>query len=58
MVSYIHHNAQVGVLVELNCETDFVARNEAFQQLARDIALHVASADPIGGQPGGRARPS
>ena len=48
VVSYIHHNAQVGVLVELNCETDFVARNEAFGQLARDIALHVASADPIG----------
>jgi elongation factor Ts len=48
VVSYIHHNQQVGVLVELNCETDFVARNEAFQQLARDIALHVASADPVG----------
>lgn len=48
VVSYIHHNAQVGVLLELNCETDFVARNEAFQQLARDIALHIASADPMG----------
>jgi elongation factor Ts len=48
VVSYIHHNAQVGVLLELNSETDFVARNEAFQQLARDIALHIASADPIG----------
>ena len=48
VVSYIHHNQQVGVLVELNSETDFVARNEAFQQLARDIALHIASADPIG----------
>ena len=48
VVSYIHHNGQVGVLVELNCETDFVARTEDFQQLARDIALHVASADPIG----------
>jgi elongation factor Ts len=48
VVSYIHHNGQVGVLVELNCETDFVARTEGFQQLARDIALHVASADPIG----------
>ncbi len=48
VVSYIHHNHQVGVLLELNCETDFVARNEAFGQLARDIALHVASADPIG----------
>ncbi len=48
VVSYIHHNQQVGVLVELNSETDFVARNEAFQQLARDIALHIASADPMG----------
>ncbi len=47
VVSYIHHNSQVGVLLELNSETDFVARNEAFQQLARDIALHIASADPM-----------
>jgi elongation factor Ts len=51
VVSYIHHNQQVGVLLELNCETDFVARNEAFSQLARDLALHVASADPIGVNP-------
>jgi elongation factor Ts len=51
VVSYIHHNQQVGVLLELNSETDFVARNEAFGQLARDIALHVASADPIGVNP-------
>lgn len=51
IVSYIHHNGQVGVLLELNSETDFVARNEAFQQLARDIALHIASADPIGVTP-------
>ena len=51
VVSYIHHNQQVGVLLELNCETDFVARNEAFGQLARDIALHVASMDPIGVNP-------
>jgi elongation factor Ts len=48
VVSYLHHNGQVGSLVELNCETDFVARTEDFQQLARDIALHVASADPVG----------
>lgn len=46
VVSYIHHNQQVGVLLELNSETDFVARNEAFGQLAREIAIHVASADP------------
>jgi elongation factor Ts len=51
VVSYIHHNQQVGVLLELNSETDFVARNEAFAQLAREIALHVASADPIGVNP-------
>jgi len=51
IVSYIHHNGQVGVLLELNSETDFVARNEAFQRLARDIALHIASADPIGVTP-------
>jgi elongation factor Ts len=51
VVSYIHHNAQVGVLVELNCETDFVARTDEFGQLARDIALHIASADPIGVNP-------
>jgi elongation factor Ts len=51
IVSYLHHNGQVGVLLELNCETDFVARTEEFQQLARDIALHVASADPIGVTP-------
>lgn len=48
VVSYIHHNQQVGALVELDCETDFVARTEDFNQLAREIALHVASADPIG----------
>ena len=51
VVSYLHHNNQVGALVELNCETDFVARTEDFQQLARDIALHVASADPIAVNP-------
>ncbi len=51
VVSYLHHNGQVGVLLELNCETDFVARTDEFQQLARDVALHVASADPIGVNP-------
>ena len=44
--SYIHFNGKVGVLIELNCETDFVARNEKFKRLAKDIALHVASASP------------
>jgi elongation factor Ts len=45
--SYVHFNSRVGVLVELNCETDFVARTDDFKTLARDIALHVASANPI-----------
>jgi elongation factor Ts len=44
--SYIHFNGRVGVLVEVNCETDFVADTAEFKQLARDIALHVASAAP------------
>jgi elongation factor Ts len=45
--SYVHFNYRVGVMVELNCETDFVARTEDFKALAKDIALHVASARPI-----------
>lgn len=44
--SYVHHNGKIATLVELNCETDFVARNENFQALARDIAIHVAMANP------------
>lgn len=44
--SYIHHNGKIATMVELNCETDFVARNENFQALARDIAIHVAMANP------------
>jgi elongation factor Ts len=47
VVNYMHHNGQVGVLLEVNSETDFVARTEDFGQLARDIALHIASADPL-----------
>ncbi|HEY8166730.1 MAG TPA: translation elongation factor Ts [Gemmatimonadaceae bacterium] len=47
ITSYIHHNGKVGVLVEVNCETDFVARTDDFKQLAREIALHIASAAPI-----------
>ena len=43
---YIHHNQRVGVLVELNCETDFVARNELFQNLAKDLAMHIAMMNP------------
>ena len=44
--SYIHHGGQLGVLVELNCESDFVARTDDFQELVHDIAMHVAAADP------------
>jgi elongation factor Ts len=44
--AYIHHNNTVGVLVEVNCETDFVAKTDEFRRLARDVALHIASAMP------------
>ncbi len=43
---YIHMGGKVGVLVEVNCETDFVARGEEFQQLVKDIAMHIAAAEP------------
>ena len=43
---YIHMGGKVGVLVEVNCETDFVARTDVFQALAKEIAMHVAAADP------------
>jgi elongation factor Ts len=45
--SYVHMNGKIGVLVEVNCETDFVARNDAFQALARDLAMHIAAAAPL-----------
>jgi elongation factor Ts len=45
--SYIHSNGKIGVLVEVNCETDFVARNDNFVAFARDLALHVAAAAPL-----------
>jgi elongation factor Ts len=44
--SYIHATGKIGVLVEIDCETDFVARNEEFQDFARDVALHIAAAAP------------
>ena len=44
--SYIHAGGKIGVLVEVNCETDFVARTDDFQALVRDIAMHVAAAEP------------
>ncbi|MGH7475863.1 MAG: translation elongation factor Ts [Longimicrobiales bacterium] len=45
--SYIHMGGKIGVLVEVNCETDFVARTEEFQSLVRDIAMHVAASAPL-----------
>jgi elongation factor Ts len=44
--SYIHHGGQLGVLVEVNCESDFVARTDDFKDLVHDLAMHVAAADP------------
>jgi elongation factor Ts len=46
VASYIHHGSRLGVLLELNCETDFVARTDDFQQLARDIAMQIAGMAP------------
>ncbi|MBD3286639.1 translation elongation factor Ts [candidate division WOR-3 bacterium] len=45
--AYIHPGAKLGVLLELNCETDFVAKNEEFQALAHDVAMHIAASDPV-----------
>jgi elongation factor Ts len=47
VISYIHAGGKVGVLLELNSETDFVARNEEFKELAQEIALHIAAASPL-----------
>ena len=56
VTSYIHHGSRLGVLLELNCETDFVARTDDFQQLARDLALAVAGHNPVVRLPGRRPR--
>jgi len=48
VASYIHPGSRIGVLVEVNCETDFVARTEEFQDLVRNIAMHIAAASPLG----------
>jgi len=45
--SYVHHNGRVGALVEVDCETDFVARNDDFADFAREVASHVAAASPL-----------
>src|ERR1700752_2853318 len=47
VASYIHLQGKVGVLVEVNCETDFVARNEYFREFVKDITLHIAAAHPL-----------
>ena len=47
VTSYVHHNGKVGALVEVNCETDFVARNDEFSEFAREVASHVAAAGPL-----------
>jgi elongation factor Ts len=47
IASYIHHNGKVGVMVEIKCETDFVARTDDFKTLAREVAMHIASAAPL-----------
>jgi len=44
--TYIHHGGQLGVMVEINCESDFVARTDDFKELVHDIAMHIAAADP------------
>ncbi len=49
--SYIHMNGKLGVLVEINCETDFVAKNEDFQEFAKNIAMHIAASNPLGISP-------
>ena len=46
--SYIHLGGKLGVLVEVNCETDFVARNEEFQEFAKNISMHIAASNPLG----------
>jgi elongation factor Ts len=47
IASYIHSGSKIGVLVEINCETDFVARNEIFKNFVKDITLQIASANPL-----------
>lgn len=47
VASYIHGEGRIGVLVEVNCETDFVARTEQFQQLVKDVCMHIAASNPL-----------
>ncbi|RMG19861.1 MAG: translation elongation factor Ts [Deltaproteobacteria bacterium] len=47
VASYIHAGGKIGVLIEVNCETDFAAKNEQFQQLVKDLAMHIAATNPL-----------
>lgn len=47
IASYIHHGSKLGVLVEINCETDFVARNDSFREFVKDVTQHIAAANPV-----------
>ncbi len=47
IVAYVHPGGRIGVLIEVNCETDFVARTEQFQALTKDLAMHVAAMNPL-----------
>ena len=51
IMSYIHMGGKLGVLVEVNCETDFVAKNDDFQDFAKNIAMHIAATNPLGIKP-------
>ena len=51
IASYIHMGGKLGVMVEVNCETDFVAKNDAFKEFARNIAMHIAASSPLGVRP-------
>jgi elongation factor Ts len=47
LVGTYNHDGRIGVLVEVNCETDFVARNDIFKELVKDLAMHIAASDPV-----------
>ena len=51
IMSYIHMGGKLGVLVEVNCETDFVAKNDDFQDFAKNISMHIAATNPLGIKP-------
>ena len=51
IATYIHMGGKLGVMVEVNCETDFVAKNEAFKECAKNIAMHIAASNPIAVRP-------